>query len=172
MILKPQDVLLVLKLAALGGKPWTQVQLASELGFSQGEVSSGLKRALAARLLIQESEGPRPAGSLLIEFVLHGVPCVFVPDRGALTRGMPTAEAAPAFKNLLAPTDQPPPVWPDPEGKVRGEAFSPLYRSAPWAARQDAALYDLLALVDGLRGGRARVRSFARQELRKRLARP
>lgn len=172
MILKPQDVLLVLKLAALSGRPWTQVQLSSELGFSQGEVSSGLKRALRARLLVQDVGGLRPASRMLVDFVLHGVPCVFVPDRGALTRGMPTAEAAPVFEGLLAPTDQPVPVWPDPEGSVRGEAFSPLYRSAAWAARQDARLYDLLALVDGLRGGRARVRNFAGQELRKRLEQP
>lgn len=171
MILKPQDVLLILKLAALGGKPWTQAQLASELGFSQGEVSGGLKRALAARLLVSGSGVAKPAGTLLVEFLLHGVPYVFIPERGALTRGMPTAEAAPVFKRLLAPTDQSLPVWPDPNGTVRGESFSPLYRSAPWAARQDADLYDLLALVDGLRGGRARVRSFASQELRKRLER-
>lgn len=72
MILKPQDVLLVLKLVAPGGRPWTQVQLASELGFSQGEVSSGLKRALAARLLVRGDQGPRPAGSMLAEFVLPG----------------------------------------------------------------------------------------------------
>jgi hypothetical protein len=169
MILKPQDVLLILKLAALEGRPWTQIQLSTELGFSQGEVSSGIRRALAARLVVKSSGLVLPASQALLEFLLHGLPFVFVPDRGALTRGMPTAEAAPVFSGLLAPTDQPPPVWPDSEGKVRGEAFSPLYRSAPHAAREDARLYDLLALVDGLRGGRARVRSFAIQELRKRL---
>lgn len=172
MVLKPQDVLLILKLAALEGKPWTQVQLASELGFSQGEVSSGIRRALASRLLVKSQGLVRPARQPLLEFLLHGLPFVFAPDRGALTRGMPTAEASPVFRGLLAPTDQPPPVWPDPEGTVRGETFSPLYRSAPHAARKDAKLYDLLALVDGLRGGRARVRSFASQELRKRLGGP
>lgn len=171
MVLKPQDVLLVLKLAARGDAPWTQVQLASELGFSQGEVSGGLKRALSARLLVAVDGRHRPARAAMLEFLVHGVPFVFVPERGALTRGIPTAEAAPVFRGVLAPTDQPPPVWPDPDGTVRGEAFSPLYRSAPWAARRDAALYDLLALVDGLRGGRARVRSFAGQELKKRLER-
>ena len=169
MILKPQDVLILLKLVALDGQPWRQIQLASELGFSQGEVSSGLKRAMAARLLVHDGEHVRPAQSLLLEFLLHGVPYVFIPDRGALTRGMPTAEAAPVFSGLLMPGDDPPPVWPDPDGTIRGESFSPLYPSAPSAARRDAVLYDLLALVDGLRGGKARVRSFARKELKKRL---
>lgn len=36
--------------------------------------------------------------------------------------------------------DEPAPVWPDPEGPERGQAFSPLYRSVPKAARKDAIL--------------------------------
>jgi hypothetical protein len=62
------------------------------------------------------------------------------------------------------------PVWPDPEGEVRGEELRPLYRSAPGAARKDPALYELLALVDAIRGGRARERNLAVEELKGRLA--
>ncbi|MEK7271188.1 MAG: hypothetical protein AAB215_09650 [Planctomycetota bacterium] len=172
MNLKPQDILLVLKLAALEGKPWTQAGLAMDLGFSQGEVSSGLKRARAARLLVKAQGGIRPSREALIDFLLHGLPFVFVPERGALTRGIPTAEAAPVLASRLAPADQPPPVWPDPDGETRGEAFSPLYRSAPRAALRDEKLYALLALVDAVRGGRARARSLAQEELRRRLRAP
>jgi hypothetical protein len=64
---------------------------------------------------------------------------------------------------------EPPPVWPHPEGEVRGIGFSPLHKSAPVAASQDAAFYDLLALVDVLRAGRARERAIAGRELQKRL---
>lgn len=170
MNLKPQDVLLVLKLAALGGKSWTQATLAADLGLSQGEVSGSLKRALAGHLLVKSEGRIRPALKALRNFLVHGLPFVFVPDHGAITRGIPTAAAAPVLSSLLAPTDQPPPVWPDPEGTTRGEAFSPLYRSAPRAARKDENLYALLALVDAVRGGQARVRELAGEELRRRLA--
>jgi hypothetical protein len=54
---------------------------------------------------------------------------------------------------------------------VRGESFGPLYKSAPKAARQDAQLYELLALVDAIRAGRARERRLAAEMLEARLAR-
>jgi hypothetical protein len=65
--------------------------------------------------------------------------------------------------------EQIPPVWPDPDGKVQGAAVQPLYSSVPHAASRDPALYDLLALVDALRLGRARERALAEKELGKRL---
>jgi hypothetical protein len=64
---------------------------------------------------------------------------------------------------------EPPPVWPHPEGEVRGLEFSPLYKSAPNAARKDQKLYEWLALIDAVRGGRARERDLAIKELRSRL---
>jgi hypothetical protein len=77
----------------------------------------------------------------LEEFLLHGVRYVFLPDRGQLSRGMPTAHAAPPLTSQLVP---------DPEGKVRGMIFSPLYKSAPHASRKDPQLYELLTLVDAI----------------------
>ena len=52
---------------------------------------------------------------------------------------------------------------------VRGASFSPLYKLAPGAAERDSKLYELLALVDGIRGGRAREREIAIKELKQRL---
>jgi hypothetical protein len=69
----------------------------------------------------------------------------------------------------FVPDSDPPPVWPDPEGTVRGFKFSPLTRSAPKAAKQDPKLYEVLALIDALRDGRARERQFAEKELTLRL---
>jgi len=168
MNLKPQDVLFLLKLVALGNKHWSFNKLALELGMSPAEVHAAAKRALAARLAVRTDEKIRPNVRNLEEFLLHGIQYVFVPDRGGLNRGMPTAYAA-------APLDQAfgsyefPPVWPDAEGEVRGESFSPLYKSVPKAARNDPELYMLLALVDALRGGQAREREIAKKELIKRL---
>jgi hypothetical protein len=52
---------------------------------------------------------------------------------------------------------------------VQGAAVQPLDSSVPGAARRDPALYDLLALVDALRIGRARERSLAEKEITQRL---
>jgi hypothetical protein len=83
---------------------------------------------------------------------------------------MPTAHAAPVLKKLIAETKKAPPVWPDPEGAVRGESFSPLYKSAPKAAAQDAKLYDALALFDAIGGGAAREREIAATMLKEMLS--
>ncbi len=71
----------------------------------------------------------------------------------------------------FSPSEQIPPVWPDPQGTVQGAAVEPLYRSVPGAARRDPGLYDLLALVDALRIGRARERNLAEKEISQRLTR-
>jgi hypothetical protein len=63
-----------------------------------------------------------------------------------------------------------PPVWPYPEGPVRGIAFAPLHKNVPQAALADARLYELLALSDALREGRARERKLAAAELERRIS--
>jgi hypothetical protein len=167
MTLKPQDIVILLKLVSLGDRPWSYNVLAVELAMSPSEVHSGVKRAAAARLL--DPQRNVPILRALQEFLVHGVKYAFPPDRGPLTRGLPTAYAAPPLNTLLVLPDEPPPVWPDPEGKVRGYAFSPLYPSVPKAAALDPALYELLALVDAIRDGRARERELAIKELTARL---
>jgi hypothetical protein len=61
------------------------------------------------------------------------------------------------------------PVWPYADGPVRGYSFAPLHKNVPQAALEDSKLYELLALVDALRDGRAREREMAGRELKKRL---
>lgn len=169
MNLKPQDVLFLLKLVAIDQKHWSFNNLAAELGMSPSEVHGASKRVLAARLAIKDEESIRPNRRNLQEFLLRGVQYVFVPERGALTRGVPTAHAASPLASQFIDNNEPPPVWPDPEGSIRGESFSPLYKSVPVAAKNDARLYELLSLLDAIRGGRAREREIAKKELVKRL---
>ena len=170
MILKPQDVLIVLKLVALGPQPWTYQRLAVELSISQSEAHAGVRRAVAARLMSDATTAAgRPLLAALEEFLIHGVRYAYPPERGALTRGMPTGFAAPPLNKMPVQPEEPPPVWPYAEGTVRGYAFAPLYPSVPVAAARDPKLYGLLALADALRDGRARERDLAARELETRL---
>jgi len=56
-------------------------------------------------------------------------------------------------------------VMPLAGGPVRGSEVKPLYRSAPRAASRDEQLYQMLAVVDALRTGRARERRLAEEAL-------
>lgn len=168
-ILKPQDVLVMLKLVALGQRPWSYARLAVDLGMSPSQLHSAVRRALAAQLAVKKANAITPHIRNLEEFLVHGLRYVFVPQLGQPTRGMPTSHAAPPLAAHFAGSTELPPVWPDPEGTARGVAFSPLYKLAPQAARVDPALYELLVLVDAIRGGRARERNLAIKELGKRL---
>jgi hypothetical protein len=167
MVLKPQDIVILLKLITIGDRQWAFGSLANELSMSPSEVHSGIGRAAAARLF--DPQRKVPIIRALLEFLVHGVKYAFPPDKGSITRGVPTSYAAPPLDSLIVQSDEPPPVWPDPEGKVRGYEFSPLYRSVPKAVAHDQALYELLALVDAIRDGRAREREIAVKELTARL---
>ena len=170
MSFKPQDIVVLLKLVAIGPEPWTFQRLSAELSISQSEVHACVRRAVAARLMSDASTtSGRPLREALLEFLIHGVKYAFPPERGALTRGVPTGYAAPPLNKVIVGSSDPPPVWPYAEGSVRGLAFAPLYPSVPAAALQDSRLYELLALVDAIRDGRARERKFAAKELESRL---
>jgi DNA-binding Lrp family transcriptional regulator len=166
-VLKPQDVLVLLKLSVADGDS-SYSAMANALGMSASEVHSAFRRASEAGLLNRATK--RPNRQALLEFLVHGLRYVFPAKRGGITRGLPTAHAAPPLKDRIAGDSELVPVWPDPEGDVRGEELCPLYRSVPGAARRDPALYELLALVDAIRSGRARERTLAIEELRSRLA--
>ena len=51
MILKPQDVLVLLKLVAWNRDSWTYQELAESLGMSPSEVHAGMARAISAPTL-------------------------------------------------------------------------------------------------------------------------
>ncbi len=168
MILKPQDIFITLKLVVRDGSAWSYPALSNELSMSASEVHAGVKRAVAAKLMDMHRRAP--VKSNLLEFLIHGVKYAYPPDRGGLTRGIPTSHAAQPLRELIMQPDEPPPVWPDPEGQVRGYEFSPLYSSVPHACKADSKLYELLALVDAIRDGRARERKIAIEEIQSRIS--
>lgn len=180
--LRPQDVLVSLKLALHPDQPWAFSRLANELGLSASEAHSSIKRAGAAGLVQLEERRVRARN--LLEFLEHGIQYAFVPSRGPVTRGVPTAHSAsPLVQELMpgaswvastplgkavsassphnAPLDELPMVWAHPNGAIRGESIEPLYPSAVDAALRDPKLHEGLALVDALRIERSRERNLA-----------
>jgi hypothetical protein len=165
--LLPQDVVVLAKLVSISGTRPAIAQLASDLFLSASQVHASLKRLERARLI--DAESGRPILRAVEEFLVHAVKYVFPAQRGELTRGLATAYAARPLNAQILGSGEQPPVWPDPDGEVRGVGFEPLCKSVPKAARKDAVLYELLALVDALRDGRARERRIAERELSARL---
>ncbi len=169
-MLKPQDILVLLKIVtSTPDEAWSYPRLAVALEMSPSEIHAATGRAEAAGLARKGLFGLQPIHQALEEFLIHGLRYVFYPKQGGLVRGIPTGYAAPPLRKHFAESKEPPPVWPHPEGEVRGLEFSPLYKSAPNAARKDQKLYEWLALIDAVRGGRARERDLAIKELRSRL---
>lgn len=106
----------------------------------------------------------RPHSKQLADFALYGAKYAFVADKEPMTIGVPTSHSAPAFAAVFAPGSDDF-VWPHPNGTVRGIGVEPLHPSVPFAAMQDAKLYEMLALFDALRVGRARERGMAHKRL-------
>lgn len=166
MFTKPQDVVVALKLCLEEARR-SYAELGQDLGMSASEVHAAVRRLGEAHLVEPETREIRREA--LRNFLVHGVPHAYPASPKEVTRGMPTAWAAPVLSDKLNASEQIPPVWPDPDGRVQGASVQPLYHSVPGAARRDPALYDLLALVDALRIGRARERSLAEKEINHRL---
>jgi hypothetical protein len=166
MRLRPQDILILLKLSLQGGD-WTYERVARELGLSTSAVHRSVERASAAGLF---SKGRRTVErQAFVEFIVHGSRFVFPPEWGGEARGVPTAWAAPPLSKKLSTSGKNPPVWPDPHGTALGIALKPLDPRVPQAVRRDKGLGELLALVDAIRIGGARERGLAAKELEKRL---
>ena len=124
--------------------------------------------ALKSELAYQVDKRVRVHAQNLEEFLSHGLRYLVIPERGAISRGMATLTSAPPFAALFVAGENPI-VWPDSSGDVRGESFSPIYKSAPSAARRDPELYELLVIADALRAGRAREKQATVKALKKKL---
>ncbi len=164
MELKPQDLLVSLKLCLNHRQNPTYSQLADSLGMEESAVYRAVKRAQNSRLL--HPTELRPMFAAIEEFMIHGAKYAFPAHyTGALTRGIPTAYAAPPLSNLIVPDNEPVPVWSDGQGTLRGTPLSPLYKTAAFAAKNDEKLYQLLALLDAIRIGRVREREIAKEHI-------
>ena len=170
VVLRPQDLVVLLRLALERGPAPAYAALAADLGMTASEVHGAVERAVIAQLAHKDPNGKAVViFAALRLFVQQGARYSFPATRGSLTRGRPTGYAAPPLNASIRPGPDPVPVWPHKNGTVRGVAFHPLYPSVPDAAVRNPALYELLALFDAIRGGNARERKLAIDLLDKRL---
>ena len=166
VVMRPLDVVILLKKITPSGRTMNGKQLADALGISPAEVSISLVRSRFSRLL---DAGKNRVNALsLKEFLLHGMRYVFPASPGALVRGIPTASSAYPISKTIASTGEHY-VWADPEGTLRGQSIVPLYPKAAEAAKKDPDFYSLLTIIDSLRIGQARERKAAESELEKYL---
>lgn len=166
VMVKPQDVALLVKILSRKSiGDWRQVDLAMDLGFSQGEVAKALSRLCKAGLVVDK----RVNRTAALEFILHAIKYVFPIELGSLAAGVPTAISAPAHKDSVVQSGDDVFVWPSLKGKVRGQVIMPFYPKLAEAALKDEEFYDMMSAIEILRMGRARERKAAEQFLERKI---
>lgn len=161
--MRPQDIILLLKILTVPVPDWQYRDLAASLYLSISEVSESLHRSHIAGL-IDESKRKVHRQSLM-EFIRYGLHYVFPQVPGTMVTGIATAHSYPFYAKLFKSEMNY--AWPDDNGNMRGLAIQPLYQSVVKAVKQDELLYKLLASIDIIRVGRTRELKVAIEELQK-----
>jgi hypothetical protein len=163
--ISPIDVVVLLKIITYGNQVWFQKPMAESLHISQSEVSKSIARSKYAALL--DPSGKNVRNLALMGFLQYGISYIFPQRPGPLVRGIPTAHSAAPLNAIIQSSENY--VWPSGKGKLRGQSIIPLYPSVVDAVLKDEKLYELLALVDAIRVGRAREKEIAINELKNRI---
>ncbi len=164
--MRPHDIPVLLKITAVQEQNWRMIDLATSLNLSQSEISESLNRSATARLIDEAKR--KVFRNSLVEFLVHGIKYVFPAQPKGILKGLPTAHSASPLASIIASQNEGY-VWPDVEGISSGQAIDPLYPVAVKAAKEDQRLYELLALVDAMRIGKAREQNLAANELQRRI---
>ena len=177
-IVKSQDIFILLKLVSLDESQPGQHSgdrsargLAALTGVGKTEVNDAINRSVEVGLAKNSTRQSALSVNRksLFEFLYYGLKYVFPAKPLELTRGIPTAFAAPVLSSKLFTAGEHIPVWPYAEGRSMGQSVNPLYRTVPYAVARDEKLYAYLALVDAIRFGSARERDTAATELQRQL---
>lgn len=150
--MRPQDIVLLLKIILWERKEWQYREIANDLHLSISEVSHSLNRSSLAGLF--QPDRRKIARQNLYEFIKYGLHVVFPVLPGAIATGIPTAHSHAFYREQFLTEDIY--IWPDMNGSERGQSILPLYKGVNIAAQNDENLYKLLASLDILRVGRPR----------------
>ena len=165
--MRPHDIVVLLKICVLNEEKWRQMDLATSLFISNAEITDSLNRSMISGLVAPDKRNVNvPA---LLDFLVYGLRYVFPVMPGNMTQGMKTAYSASPLSELIVSEKEHCLVWPCLNGDSQGQSIKPLYVKLPQAAMRDQALYEILALTDALRIGRARERAVAGDELKRKL---
>ena len=167
-MMKPQDIVILLKKMTASGQHLSCRKLAESLGMSVSSVSESLERCRNVQLIDRNKK--RVNTMALQEFLIHGLQYVFPAVTGRVVRGVPAYISASPLKEQISNSRESY-VWHYTKGNARGQQIEPLYPSVPGAVLQDEELYQLLVIADTLRLGRAREREIAIEELTKHINR-
>jgi hypothetical protein len=165
--MRPQDVVILLKLICIGDTDWRYDDLASWLSISKSEVAESLTRSQQAKLV--DSTKRKVFKSSLVEFLVHGFKYVFPALPGQLIFGTPTAQKAPLIEATIGSKMTEVYVWPNSYSTERGMKVEALHKNVPLAIMQDENLYALLALCDVMRLGTTEDQKVAAREIEKRI---
>ena len=147
--MRPQDIVVLLKIFCLGEAEWLNKDLSKDLYISQSEISESLNRSMYAGLIgIDKKTIQKKA---LFGLLVHGLRYMFPVQAGTLAKGIPTGVTAPILKDDFPNENTL--VWPDSKMETRGLLVEPLYPKVVDAVKLDPMLYDLLALADTFRVG-------------------
>ena len=163
--MRPQDIVVLIKVLIEENRSWNQISLAKSLFMSQSEISESLSRSRYARLLYDR--GKKVARQPFMDLLHYGVPYVFPQQPSAVVRGIPTAHSASPLSDEIHSNENF--VWPYAKGHMRGNSIQPLYNSVIQAIDSDIYLYEMLTLIDAVRVGRARERNLALEILSNRI---
>ena len=162
VMMRPQDVVILLKKVSPAGWSMSGKQLSESLGISQSEVSDSLERSRLSGLI--DASKSHVNTLALRDFLVYGLRYCFPVIPAGVVRGMPTAMSASPIKDRIVQGEDSF-VWPSVTGNSRGQAIQPLYPSVPSAAGKDADFYQLMVVADTLRFGRVREREIAMEVL-------
>lgn len=163
--MRPHDIAILLKISTYSDKNWFAKDIAFGLNISGSEVSESLNRSVIAGLLSNDKKTLMKRS--LMEFLEFGLKYVFPVVPGAIVRGVSTSHSASPLAEVFQSEENF--VWPLATGNERGQAIKPLHPKLPEACLKDFELYELLALTDALRVGRAREKKLAIKLLRERV---
>ena len=163
--MRPQDIVILLKILTLKSDIWFIRDIALQLRISQSETSESIHRSAFSGLL---SSGKKVVmKNSLMDFLEHGLQYVFPAQLGPVTRGVPTANSAEPLKSMISSNDNY--VWPSSKGTSNGQSIYPLYHCVPDIVGENEKLYETLSLVEAIRIGKFRERQLGIKILREKM---
>lgn len=147
--MRPQDIVILLKIFSLGEEEWLNKDLSSSLFISQSEISESLNRSSYAGLIGIDKKTIQK--SALFGLLVYGIRYMFPAQAGTIAKGIPTGASAPILRDNFQNEIRL--VWPDQSVETRGLLIEPLYPKLVEAVKLDPFLYDLLALTETFRIG-------------------